>query len=163
MAVVHVLVIYFILYSIINASRSLILNRGPHGPPGGNLQVLGGNTEHLGNWEGMDPFGGNQQIAINSPGCSSGWRIVAALGPTSVCWCYIIRARGGSRNSSRGGGVRGWNSSRGGGGRVQVRGNFHIGLLTSKKEPNLWGGLNPLPPPPLDPSLIRSMTRGQGQ
>ena len=22
--------------------------------------------------------GGNQQIAINSPGCSSGWRIVAA-------------------------------------------------------------------------------------
>ena len=38
----------------------------------------GGNTEHLGNWGGMDPFGGNQQIAINSPGCSSGWRIVAA-------------------------------------------------------------------------------------
>ena len=26
----------------------------------------------------MDPFGGNQQIAINSPGFSSGWRIVAA-------------------------------------------------------------------------------------
>ena len=26
----------------------------------------------------MDPFGGNQQIAINRPGCSSGWRIVAA-------------------------------------------------------------------------------------
>ena len=51
-------------------------------PQGGNLQVLGGggggNTEHLGNWGGMDPFGGNQQIAINSPGCSSGWRIVAA-------------------------------------------------------------------------------------
>ena len=57
----------------------MILNRGPHGPPGGNLQVLGRNTEHLGNWGGMDPFGGNQQIAINSPGCSSGWRIVAAL------------------------------------------------------------------------------------
>ena len=59
-------------------SRSVILNRGPHGPPGGNLQVLGGNTEHLGNWGGMDPFGGNQQIAINSPGCSSGgvlWRL----------------------------------------------------------------------------------------
>ena len=58
----------------------VILNRGPHGPPGGNLQVLGGggDTEHLGNWGGMDPFGGNQQIAINSPGCSSGWRIVAA-------------------------------------------------------------------------------------
>ena len=56
----------------------MILNRGPHGPPGGNLQVLGRNTEHLGNWGGMDPFGGNQQIAINSPGCSSGWRIVAA-------------------------------------------------------------------------------------
>ena len=61
------------------AYRTVILNRGPHGPPGGNLQVLGGgNTEHLGNWGGMDPFGGNQQIAINSPGCSSGWRIVAA-------------------------------------------------------------------------------------
>ena len=38
----------------------------------------GGNTEHLGNWLGMGPFGGNQQIVINSPGCSSGWRIVAA-------------------------------------------------------------------------------------
>ena len=37
---------------------AVILNRGPHGPPGGNLQVLGGNTEHLGNWGGMDPFGG---------------------------------------------------------------------------------------------------------
>ena len=60
------------------APKAVILNRGPHGPPGGNLQVLGGNTEHLGNWGGMDPFGGNQQIAINSPGCSSGWRIVAA-------------------------------------------------------------------------------------
>ena len=59
--------------------RPVILNRGPHGPPGGNLQVLGRNTEHLGNWGGMDPFGGNQQIAINSPGCSSGWCIVAAL------------------------------------------------------------------------------------
>ena len=58
--------------------RSVILNRGSHGPPGGNLQVLGRNTEHLGNWGGMDPFGGNQQIAINRPGCSSGWRIVAA-------------------------------------------------------------------------------------
>ena len=38
----------------------------------------GGNTDHLGNWGGMDPFGGNQQITINSQGCSSGWRIVAA-------------------------------------------------------------------------------------
>ena len=57
--------------------RTVILNRGPHGPLGGDLQVLGRNTEHLGNWGGMDPFGGNQQIAINSPGCSSGWRIVA--------------------------------------------------------------------------------------
>ena len=56
----------------------MILNRGPHGPPGGNLQVLGRNTEHLGNWGGMDPFVGNQQISINRPGCSSGWRIVAA-------------------------------------------------------------------------------------
>ena len=62
----------------VSGSKPVILNRGPHGPPGGNLQVLGGNTEHLGNWGGMDPFGGNQQIAINSPGCSSGWRIVAA-------------------------------------------------------------------------------------
>ena len=64
--------------SISCSSISVILNRGPHGPPGGNLQVLGRNTEHLGNWGGMDPFGGNQQIAINRPGCSSSWRIVAA-------------------------------------------------------------------------------------
>ena len=42
--------------------RSVILNRGPHGPPGANLQLLGGNTEHLGNWGGMDPFGGNQPL-----------------------------------------------------------------------------------------------------
>ena len=27
-------------------------------PQGGNLQVLGRNTEHLGNWGGMDPFVG---------------------------------------------------------------------------------------------------------
>ena len=50
-------------------------------PPRGEFTSLGGgggNTEHLGNWGGMDPFGGNQQIAINRPGCSSGWRIVAA-------------------------------------------------------------------------------------
>ena len=53
--------------------RPVILNRGSHGPPGGNLQVLGRNTEHLGNWGGMDPFGGNQQITINT-----GWRIVEA-------------------------------------------------------------------------------------
>ena len=66
--------------------RSVILNRGPHGPPGGNLQVLGGNTEHLGNWGGMAPSGGNQQIAINRPGCSSGWRIVAASPvPSAQC------------------------------------------------------------------------------
>ena len=65
----------------------VILNRGPHGPPGGNLQVFGGNTEHLGNWGGMDPFGGNQQLAINSPGCSSGWRIVAA----SPVLVHVIR------------------------------------------------------------------------
>ena len=56
-------------------SNPVILNRGSHGPPRGSRG--GGNTEHLGNWGGMDPFGGNQQIAINSPGCSSGWRIVA--------------------------------------------------------------------------------------
>ena len=52
-------------------------------PPRGEFTSLwggggAGNTEHLGNWGGMDPFGGNQQIAINRPGCSSGWRIVAA-------------------------------------------------------------------------------------
>ena len=64
--------------SYTSLSIAVILNRGPHGPPGGNLQVLGRNTEQLGNWGGMDPFGGNQQIAIHSPGCSSGWRIVAA-------------------------------------------------------------------------------------
>ena len=47
--------------------------------PRGEFTSIGGrNTEHLGNWGGMDPFGGNQQITINSPGCSSGWRIVAA-------------------------------------------------------------------------------------
>ena len=48
-------------------------------PPRGKITSLGGgDTEHLGNWGGMGPFGGNQQIAINRPGCSSGWRIVAA-------------------------------------------------------------------------------------
>ena len=74
-------------------SRPVILNRGPHGPPGGNLQVLGRNTEQLGNWGGMDPFGGNQQIAINSPGCSSGWRIVAA----SPVFVYVtLRPEGSS-------------------------------------------------------------------
>ena len=36
----------------------MILNRGPHGPPGGNLQVLGRNTEHLGNWEEWTPSWG---------------------------------------------------------------------------------------------------------
>ena len=43
--------------------------------PRGEFTSLGGrgNTEHLGNWGGMDPFGGNQEIAINRPGCSSGW------------------------------------------------------------------------------------------
>ena len=48
---------------------------------------------------------------------------------------YML-ARGGSRNSLRGGGggVLGQNSSKGGGVRVQVRGNFHI--LTSKKPQN---------------------------
>ena len=47
-------------------------------PQGGIYQSWGGDTEHLGNWGGMGPFGGNQQIAINNQGCSSGWRIVAA-------------------------------------------------------------------------------------
>ena len=42
-----------------------------------------------------------------------------------------------------------------GGFRVQVRGNFHIGLLTSKRKKPLKGGLTPLPPPPLDPPLDR--------
>ena len=64
--------------SLQNRSRPVILNRGPHGPQGGIYKSWGGDTEHLGNWGGMDPFGGNQQIAIIRPGCSSGWRIVAA-------------------------------------------------------------------------------------
>ena len=35
-------------------------------PQGGIYKSWGrGDTEHLGNWGGMDPFGGNQQIAIN--------------------------------------------------------------------------------------------------
>ena len=44
--------------------------------PRGNLQVLGG-----GGGSGIPNIWGlgrNQQIATNSPGCSSGWRIVAA-------------------------------------------------------------------------------------
>ena len=53
----------------------MILNRGSHGPPGGNLQVLGGGYRAFGE---LGRNGGNQQIAINRPGCSSGWRIVAA-------------------------------------------------------------------------------------
>ena len=60
-------------------SIPVILNRGPHGPPRGEFTSLGGGgIQSI--WGGMDPFGGNQQIAINSPGpgCSSGWRIVAA-------------------------------------------------------------------------------------
>ena len=33
-------------------------------PQGGIYKSWGGgDTEHLGNWGGMDPFGGNQQIA----------------------------------------------------------------------------------------------------
>ena len=56
----------------------------------------------------------------------------------------ITASWGGPRNSSSGGGgVLGRNFSRGGG-RVQVRGNFHI--LTSKN--NSEGGLNTLTPPP---------------
>ena len=47
-------------------------------PQGGIYKSWGGIQRNAGNWGGMDPFGGNQQIAINSPGCSSGWRIVAA-------------------------------------------------------------------------------------
>ena len=62
----------------------------PPPPPQGGIYKSwggGGNTVHLGNWGGMDPFGGNQQIiAINSPGCSSGWRIVAASPvPSAQC------------------------------------------------------------------------------
>ena len=45
----------------------------------------------------------------------------------------------------------------GGGGRVQVRGNFHI--LTSKKKTkqNLRGGLNPLTPPPGSATVLFSL------
>ena len=69
----------FILHCL-EDSRPVILNRGPHGPPGGNLQVLGGGgiQSISGIGEEWTPSGGNQQIAINRPGCSSGWRIVAA-------------------------------------------------------------------------------------
>ena len=60
---------------------------------------------------------------------------------------FVVCSRGGSRNSLTGGG--GQNSSKGGGVRVQVRGNFHIGLLASKKKTSEGGGgLNPLTPPP---------------
>ena len=61
----------------------MILNRGPHGPPRGEFTSLGG-----GGGEGYRAFGElgrngplwgeSTTIAINSPGCSSGWRIVAA-------------------------------------------------------------------------------------
>ena len=72
-------------------------------PGGGNLQVLGRNTEHLGNWGGMDPFGGNQQIAINRPGCSSGWRIVAA---SPVFVDVTLRPAGADPGFRRGGSYR---------------------------------------------------------
>ena len=52
--------------------------------------------------------------------------------------------RGGSRNSSRGGGGSGPEFFEGGG-RVQVHGNFHI--LTSKQKKPRGGGVNPLSPP----------------
>ena len=70
----------YTVYMFTVGHGALSTNRGPHGPQGGIYKSWGGggNTEHLGNWGGMDPFGGNQQIAINRPGCSSGWRIVAA-------------------------------------------------------------------------------------
>ena len=47
-------------------------------PQGGIYKSWGGIQSIWGIGGGMDPFGGNQQIAINRPGCSSGWRIVAA-------------------------------------------------------------------------------------
>ena len=71
-------------------------------------------------------------------------------------------ARGGSRNSLKGGGGSGPEFFDGGGGvRVQVRGNFHI--LTSKKTQKTTsggGGLNPLTPPPLDPLLGATFSQG---
>ena len=54
-------------------------------PPRGEFTRLGGgNTEHLGYWGGMDPFGGNQQLAINSPGCSSGTGHFGHSAPTKM-------------------------------------------------------------------------------
>ena len=40
------------------AARAVILNRGPHGPPGGNLQVLGGIQSIWGIGEEWTPSGG---------------------------------------------------------------------------------------------------------
>ena len=58
--------------------------------------------------------------------------------------------RGGSTNSSKGGFWAGILQGVGGGGKVQVRGNFHI--PTSKEENNLDGG-GVAPYRPLDPPL----------
>ena len=67
----------------------------------------------------------------------------------------MINHRGGSGNSSRGGGFWAGILRGGGGVRVQVHGNFHI--LTSKKTPQKTseGGLTPLTPPP-PPRIINN-------
>ena len=84
-------------------SRSVILNRGPHGPPGGNLQVLGGggNTEHLGNWGQariQDFLKGGQDIHKHPPlghcPCDVIHIYLKCLLKKKNCWS---RAGGGSR------------------------------------------------------------------
>ena len=48
-------------------------------PQGGIYKSWGGGEYRVFGELGRNgPLRGNQQIAINSPGCSSGWRIVAA-------------------------------------------------------------------------------------
>ena len=64
---------------MIDVYIAVILNRGPHGPPGGIYKSWGGGEYRaFGELGRNGPLRGNQQIAINRPGCSSGWHIVAA-------------------------------------------------------------------------------------
>ena len=68
----------------------------------------------------------------------------------SALFCKEIQCRGGSTNSSGGGGGSGQEFFKGGGRvRVQVRGNFQIGLLTSQTKND------PHSTPTLDPALHR--------
>ena len=58
----------------------------------GGIQSIWGIGEEWTPWGGMDPFGGNQQITINSPGCSSGWRILWRLDQCLFMLHYDLRA-----------------------------------------------------------------------